>query len=62
MADDDIKFTTYDDGEASPENEMKELRQIQEELKGAGAGLSGQALANAEERIEELKKDNPNLN
>lgn len=61
MADDDIKFTTYDDGEASPENEMKELRQIQEELKGAGEGLSGQALANAEERIEELKKDNPNL-
>jgi hypothetical protein len=58
---DDIKYTTYDEGESSPENEMKELRKIQEELKGAGDGLSGQALENAEERIEELKKDNPEL-
>ena len=58
---DDIKFTTYDDDEASPENEMKELRKIQAELNGAGGGLSQQALESAEARIEEIKKDNPGL-
>lgn len=59
---DDIKYIPSDEGEASPENEMKELRKIQEELAASSGGLSQQALESAEARIDELKKDNPNLN
>jgi hypothetical protein len=59
---DDIKYTSYDEGEASPENELKELQASLTDLQATGAdALSQQAIANAQARIAELKKDNPHL-
>lgn len=60
---DDIKYTTYDEGDATPENELKELKNSLQDLQAGGSDeLTKQAIENAEARIEELKKDNPNLN
>lgn len=53
---------TPDEGDASPETELKELHALQQELSAAGGdSLSQQAIENANARIEELKKDNPGL-
>lgn len=59
---DDIQYMTPDEGDASPETELKELHALQQELSAAGGdSLSQQAIENANARIEELKKDNPGL-
>lgn len=59
---DDIKYTTYDEGEATPEGELKELTASLDALKAGGTDdLSQQAIKNAEARIKEIHEDNPNL-
>lgn len=60
---DDLKIIPSDEGESSPENELKELKNSIQDLRAGGTDeLTQQAIENAESRIEELKKDNPNLN